>query len=245
MRNVTHHPQGDCPSPNPASQINYARRNWNGNSTTKQRNGSSRKSSAKVERNASAPTLGRPIPQVQIDTGERMHSASVVSSKMLVRGLPINPPMARPLPNSIIRNDLSTAVGQAWRYDVVNPKPVNAPEQTRNVIETAYLPQIISCATSNQQQITVNGVAEPQPSIASPTSHYTFSPREVMLDLLPGQVDYKNNPYEKPNFTYTTLICMALQSHKKHRMSYSSICKWISDNFMYYRYADPGWQVIQ
>lgn len=64
-----------------------------------------------------------------------------------------------------------------------------------------------------------------------------------MLDVLPGQVDYKNNPYVKPTFSYTTLICMALKNTKNHRLSSQGVCKWIADNFMYYRYADPGWQV--
>ena len=73
--------------------------------------------------------------------------------------------------------------------------------------------------------------------------HYSFSPREAMLDLLPGQVDYKNNPYVKPTFSFTTLIYMAIQSSKSRRVSLSGVCKWITDNFMYYRYADPGWQV--
>ena len=237
MRNVPHHPQAE----GAPQQVNYARRNWNGNSTNKQRTGSSRKSSAKAGRNASAPTMGRSAPQVQLDSGERMHSAPVASSKMLVRGLPINPPLPRPIPNANGNESGSpTIIAQAWKYDVIDSKLNVA--QTRNVIETAHLPQIIN-STASHQQLLVNGIAEPQPSITSPTSHYTFSPREVMLDLLPGQVDYKNNPYEKPNFTFTTLICLALQSHKKHKMSYSSICKWITDNFMYYRYADPGWQV--
>jgi len=58
-----------------------------------------------------------------------------------------------------------------------------------------------------------------------------------------GQMNHKPNPYAKPAFSYTTLICMALNSAKRNHMTFPSICKWIKDNFIYYRYADSGWQV--
>ena len=228
-------PQTDGPQDFPG-KVTYARRNWNVQ-PTKQKSGGSRKSSAKVGRNASAPTMGRPSPpQAQQDNGERMHSASVASSKMLVRGLPL----ARPLPPTNGNETGPNHPHSTWDFDVTDTKANGPQVVARNLVDAAHLPQILTATASNQKII---GLTEPTPSVTSPTSHYTFSPREVMLDLMPGQVDYKNNPYEKPGFSYTSLICMALQNNKKHKMSFSSICKWISDNFMYYRYAETGWQV--
>ena len=218
-------------------EINYARRNWNiqpgGN---KQRN---RKTSAKIGRNSSsaAPAVGRPTPPpVPSDSEPRMHSASVSSSKILVRGLPLNPPMSLPHSNVNETEIRDTAAG--WMNGVINARLKGAHEANRT--QPAVLPQIQTVLNGPQH---AHPVIEAPVSSASPTSQYSFSPREVMLDIMPGQVDYRNNPYVKPTFSYTTLICMALQNSKKHKMSFTAICKWIADNFMYYRYAESGWQV--
>ncbi|KAK6187707.1 hypothetical protein SNE40_005671 [Patella caerulea] len=55
-------------------------------------------------------------------------------------------------------------------------------------------------------------------------------------------IDYKNNPYVKPPYSYATLICMAMKETKKNKITLSAIYNWITDNFMYYRMADPSWQ---
>ncbi|XP_076439643.1 LOW QUALITY PROTEIN: forkhead box protein J1-like [Babylonia areolata] len=55
-------------------------------------------------------------------------------------------------------------------------------------------------------------------------------------------VDYRENPYVKPPFSYATLICMAMKETRKHKISLSSIYEWITENFMYYRMAEPSWQ---
>ena len=61
--------------------------------------------------------------------------------------------------------------------------------------------------------------------------------------ITPEAVDYRTNPYVKPPYSYATLICMAMKETKKHKITLSSIYNWITDNFMYYRMADPSWQV--
>jgi forkhead box protein J1 len=55
-------------------------------------------------------------------------------------------------------------------------------------------------------------------------------------------VDYKTNGNVKPPYSYATLICMAMKANK-NKMTLSSIYKWIRENFMYYKNADPSWQV--
>ncbi|XP_069510806.1 forkhead box protein J1 [Ambystoma mexicanum] len=55
-------------------------------------------------------------------------------------------------------------------------------------------------------------------------------------------VDYKTNPHIKPPYSYATLICMAMQASKKAKITLSAIYKWITDNFCYFRHADPTWQ---
>ncbi|KAM3864146.1 forkhead box protein J1-A [Diretmus argenteus] len=58
----------------------------------------------------------------------------------------------------------------------------------------------------------------------------------------PDEVDYKTNAHIKPPYSYATLICMAMQASKKTKITLSCIYKWITDNFCYFRHADPTWQ---
>lgn len=57
------------------------------------------------------------------------------------------------------------------------------------------------------------------------------------------KIDYKNNPYVKPPYSYATLICMAMRETKTNKITLSGIYNWITENFVYYRNADPSWQV--
>ncbi|NXM48394.1 FOXJ1 protein, partial [Gymnorhina tibicen] len=55
-------------------------------------------------------------------------------------------------------------------------------------------------------------------------------------------IDYKRNAHVKPPYSYATLICMAMEASGKPKITLAAICKWISDNFCYFRRADPSWQ---
>ncbi|NXC05532.1 FXJ1B protein, partial [Orthonyx spaldingii] len=57
-----------------------------------------------------------------------------------------------------------------------------------------------------------------------------------------GDSDYRSNAHAKPPFSYATLICMAMEASKEPKTTLAAICKWISDNFCYFRRADPTWQ---
>ncbi|XP_063281140.1 forkhead box protein J1-like [Prinia subflava] len=60
--------------------------------------------------------------------------------------------------------------------------------------------------------------------------------------LPPEDVDYKTNPHVKPPYSYATLICMAMEASEKPKLTLAAICKWIRDNFCYFRRAHPSWQ---
>ncbi|KAL2293833.1 hypothetical protein Nmel_018898 [Mimus melanotis] len=60
--------------------------------------------------------------------------------------------------------------------------------------------------------------------------------------LFAWDIDYGNNACLKPPYSYATLICMAMEASKEPKLTLASICKWISDNFCYYRHAHPTWQ---
>lgn len=57
------------------------------------------------------------------------------------------------------------------------------------------------------------------------------------------EIDYKTNRHVKPPYSYATLICMAMQASNKTKITLSAIYSWITENFCYYRYAEPSWQV--
>ncbi|XP_072298818.1 forkhead box protein J1-A [Eucyclogobius newberryi] len=67
-------------------------------------------------------------------------------------------------------------------------------------------------------------------------------PGIVAVGHCPDDVDYKTNPYVKPPYSYATLICMAMHASKKSKITLAAIYSWITENFCYYRHADPTWQ---
>ncbi|NWU36174.1 FOXJ1 protein, partial [Hylia prasina] len=58
---------------------------------------------------------------------------------------------------------------------------------------------------------------------------------------LPVDIDYRNNAH-KPPYSYATLICMAMEASQEPKLTLAAICKWIRDNFCYFRRAHPSWQ---
>ncbi|NWX21298.1 FOXJ1 protein, partial [Aegotheles bennettii] len=79
---------------------------------------------------------------------------------------------------------------------------------------------------------------KPISSSTSTTVHHTVA----MYPQLGEDIDYKTNPHVKPPYSYATLICMAMEASQKPKITLSSIYKWITDNFCYFRHADPTWQ---
>lgn len=80
---------------------------------------------------------------------------------------------------------------------------------------------------------------KPISSSTSRTAHHAVA----MPPHLAEDIDYKTNPHIKPPYSYATLICMAMEASKKPKITLSAIYKWITDNFCYFRHADPTWQV--
>lgn len=80
-----------------------------------------------------------------------------------------------------------------------------------------------------------------------PQAHYTHK-MGGLVEIAPpantaiDKIDYKSNPAVKPPYSYATLICMAMRESKKNKITLSGIYNWITENFMYYRVADPSWQ---
>ncbi|XP_053298549.1 LOW QUALITY PROTEIN: forkhead box protein J1-A [Pleuronectes platessa] len=77
---------------------------------------------------------------------------------------------------------------------------------------------------------------------AAAHSRRSLLPGIVAHGHCPDEVDYKSDAHIKPPYSYATLICMAMQASKKSKITLSCIYQWITDNFCYYRHADPTWQ---
>ncbi|NXB45311.1 FOXJ1 protein, partial [Leucopsar rothschildi] len=78
----------------------------------------------------------------------------------------------------------------------------------------------------------------------SPSSSGTGAVTATLPQSPPLQrdIDYKNKAHLKPPYSYATLICMAMEASEEPKLTLASICKWISDNFCYFRHAHPSWQ---
>lgn len=51
------------------------------------------------------------------------------------------------------------------------------------------------------------------------------------------------NPYQKPQYSYATLIVLAINSSKDKRLTLQGIYNWIQDNFPYYKHTKKAWKV--
>ncbi|KAF6733706.1 Forkhead box protein J1-B [Oryzias melastigma] len=79
-------------------------------------------------------------------------------------------------------------------------------------------------------------------SSASPRFPSCAHPQVSVQASSPAEVDYKSNPKVKPPYSYASLICMAMQASKQPKVTLSTIYNWITENFCYYRHAEPSWQ---
>lgn len=65
---------------------------------------------------------------------------------------------------------------------------------------------------------------------------------DLSSDLAENADKYRIDPDAKPPFSYATIICLAMRANN-NKVSLSSIYAWIRENFLFYKYADPAWQV--
>ncbi|KAL3321205.1 Forkhead box protein J1 [Cichlidogyrus casuarinus] len=53
---------------------------------------------------------------------------------------------------------------------------------------------------------------------------------------------YRIDPHVRPPYTYSLLMFMAFDALQRPKVSFGDLCKWICEQFAFYRYSDPAWQ---
>uniref|UniRef100_UPI00358F582B forkhead box protein J1-B-like n=1 Tax=Myxine glutinosa TaxID=7769 RepID=UPI00358F582B len=102
-------------------------------------------------------------------------------------------------------------------------------------------PSSLPFVAPGYSQVGIDGPTSPQEGDTAGVRDGAARPSLKPL-LPPIEVDYKTNYSVKPPFSYATLICMAMKASKRSKMTLAAIYKWITDNFCYYRHADPSWR---
>ncbi|XP_067934198.1 forkhead box protein J1-B-like [Watersipora subatra] len=107
----------------------------------------------------------------------------------------------------------------------------------------AISPLAADPAMNDTFKVNPNQILPTHARVGLAVNNYRYDRIEVGSQHLPYErIDYRNNPYVKPPYSYASLICMAMKESKKAKITLSAIYNWITENFMYYRMADPSWQ---
>lgn len=134
-------------------------------------------------------------------------------------------PLGAPLDNSL------TSLNWLQNVRIVNFEAIPmVPEQQPELFSA-------SCSDSDESSCSSDGDAYQEF-----TSNANF--RKCLDELAQYKKSKKNYTLElsKPAYSYVTLIFLAITSSSTD-MTLHDICKWIKDNFCYYRIAAFGWQV--
>ena len=122
-------------------------------------------------------------------------------------------------------------------------KPGTRLDQIKSEAKSEEKEQLDDSLTSLQwlQEVKIN-ISNDVTSIVPPNSPVpsTNSDDSRADDLYEGM---KQEIEDKPPYSYATLICMAMKEANLPKMTLSSIYRWITDNFVYYKHADQSWQV--
>lgn len=82
-----------------------------------------------------------------------------------------------------------------------------------------------------------------KPRSMKKTTKFRKSPNKKMKKLPEMTEEQPALNYQKPPYSYATLISKALQESETKKLTLSEIYEWIKTNFPYYRTAEAAWQV--
>ena len=116
---------------------------------------------------------------------------------------------------------------------------------TPNTTQNGNKKQLQSKLASPQHQKQNNGQMRPLRTQSTSQQQQQQQQQQTLTSKLPdnNQNDYRLDPTSKPPFSYSQLIIMAMKESKCPKMTLQMIYDWIIDNFIYFKKADPSWQV--
>lgn len=130
-------------------------------------------------------------------------------------------------------NNLSNTLGSIIEATLSNRVESNNDCKLNNVLISG------NCINSDPNDLDFVAF-EAQPQLHSPFKADKPCVEEVVVTE--ESIDYQKDPTIKPPFSYATLICMAMRANR-NKMTLRAIYEWIHQNFLYYKNADPSWQV--
>lgn len=159
-------------------------------------------------------------------------------------------PVDTTVPATAATDDSLTSLNWLQNLNIMKMASPTPPASPQPEDETQYTPhmQVNPNAVLNMGISTTTAIKiKQEPGL----NNVGVAPPRVthFMDMVPTEangmdkIDYKTNQCVKPPYSYATLICMAMKETKKNKITLAGIYNWITENFMYYKVADPSWQV--
>lgn len=107
---------------------------------------------------------------------------------------------------------------------------------------------VMSVSPSPDKIAARHSTAKMQTPPSQSCQHHTGISLSPLRKCILQSADFRKHPKkyrttaDKPPFSYSTLILLAIQESKTGRITLTEIYRWVKDNFKYYRFAEPGWQ---
>jgi hypothetical protein len=101
-----------------------------------------------------------------------------------------------------------------------------------------------SQALGSEHSTNFNSNSHTHLSVADADITSSKRPKKRVKTAASPDDDDANNPYERPNVSYATMISQAIHaSGPEKKLTLAGIYQWISENYPYYRMSSTGWQV--
>ncbi|XP_066522666.1 forkhead box protein J1-B [Hoplias malabaricus] len=167
-----------------------------------------------------------------------------IANKFKEKWMLLHPDDSENISGSVSLDDSLTSLHWLQNFSILSANPERSPSFGCHPQHFPQ-PKNLSGGSDSPSSPTAGDTAAmgmPQPPGNPTPACSTYGHPQARLYSHSDELDYKTNPHVKPPYSYATLICMAMQASKKTKITLSAIYSWITENFCYYRHAEPSWQ---